>query len=169
MADLTADRRLALGVAGYECRSGSPLDRAILVQTIQRTYAELFPGCPVAHLAQTVEQYLSRDTPIWWVQAPHQEAPMASGRPEVIGCLWMGNAIDQVNADRQAHIFLLYVAPNHRRRGLGSALMQQAEAWARARGDRKIGLQVFAHNAAAIALYQSLGYGVQSLTLEKKL
>jgi ribosomal protein S18 acetylase RimI-like enzyme len=139
------------------------------VQTIQRTYAELFPGCPVAHLAQTVEQYLSRDTPIWWVQDQHHDAPMASGRPEVIGCLWMGNAIDQVNADRQAHIFLLYVAPPHRRRGIGRTLMLQAEAFSRARGDHKIGLQVFANNHSAIELYQSLGYGIQSLTLEKKL
>jgi ribosomal protein S18 acetylase RimI-like enzyme len=169
MAEQTADQTASFGVAGYRCRSGSPLDRAALVQTIQRTYAELFPGCPVAHLSQTVEQYLSRDTPLWWVHVQDQGAPTDAERPEVIGCLWLGNAIDQVNADRLAHIFLLYVAPRHRRRGLGKALMLQAEAWARARGDRKIGLQVFAHNAAAIELYQSLGYGVQSLTLEKKL
>jgi ribosomal protein S18 acetylase RimI-like enzyme len=161
MADQSADRTASLSRAGYDFRSGSPLDRATLVQTIQRTYAELFPGCPVAHLAQTVEQYLSRDTPLWWVHIQEQEAP--------VGCLWLGNAIDQVNADRLAHIFLLYVAPNHRRRGIGKALMLQAEAWARARGDGKIGLQVFASNVAAIELYQSLGYGVQSLTLEKKL
>jgi ribosomal protein S18 acetylase RimI-like enzyme len=146
---------------GYRFRSGSALDRSVLVKTLQQTYAELFPGGPVSHLAQTVEQYLSRDTPIWWVQAPNQDSP--------IGCLWLGNGMDQVSADRQAYIFLLYVAPSHRRRGIGRALMEQAEAWARARGDRKIGLQVFATNAAATELYESLGYSVQSLTLEKRL
>jgi ribosomal protein S18 acetylase RimI-like enzyme len=81
----------------------------------------------------------------------------------------MGNAIDQVGGNRYAHVFLLYVVPEYRRRGIGSALMRHAENWARTRGDRQIGLQVFQYNQPAITLYRQLGYQTQSLLMVKPL
>ncbi|MDB9512868.1 GNAT family N-acetyltransferase, partial [Kamptonema animale CS-326] len=86
-----------------------------------------------------------------------------------IGCLWLGNAIDQVSGDRYAHIFLLYVDPEHRHRGIGSALVSLAENWARERGDLQIGLQVFVTNKPALNLYQKLGYQTHSLSMLKSL
>jgi RimJ/RimL family protein N-acetyltransferase len=52
----------------------------------------------------------------------------------------------------------LMVAASHRRRGIGSKLMQGAEQWARSAAVTKLELHVFPHNAAAIALYEKLGY-----------
>jgi RimJ/RimL family protein N-acetyltransferase len=52
----------------------------------------------------------------------------------------------------------LMVASGYRRQGIGRALMDAAEDWAREVGVRKLELHVFPHNAAAIALYESLGY-----------
>ncbi|WP_318781317.1 GNAT family N-acetyltransferase [Amazonocrinis nigriterrae] len=86
-----------------------------------------------------------------------------------IACLWVGNAIDQVRGDRHAHIFLLYVEPEHRRRGIGTALLRYLENWATQRGDRQIGLQVFQSNQAALNLYSQLGYESQSLWMVKSL
>jgi ribosomal protein S18 acetylase RimI-like enzyme len=86
-----------------------------------------------------------------------------------VACLWLGNTVDQVKGDRHAHIFLLYVIPEHRRKGIGSALMRHAEDWARARGDRQIGLQVFQSNQAARSLYHQLGYQTQSFWMLKSL
>jgi ribosomal protein S18 acetylase RimI-like enzyme len=147
---------------GYQLRSGSGLDRALLVKFMRRTYQELHPDQSFAHLANTVEQYLSKETPLWWVESvEHRSTPAA--------CLWLGNAINQVNGDRHAYIFLLYVQPEHRRQGLGSALMRLAETWAIERGDRQIGLQVFANNQPALTLYTKLGYQTQSLLLIKPL
>ncbi len=159
----------------YSLRQGSGLDRALLVKFMQRTYQEVEATDSHAHLAQTVEQYLSRETPLWWVeQQPSDRLGAASWSGSVrsqaaIACLWIGTAIDQVHGDRHAHIFLLYVLPDHRRRGIGRALMHHAEAWAKERGDRQIGLQVFKTSQAALNLYQNLGFQTQSLWMVKPL
>jgi ribosomal protein S18 acetylase RimI-like enzyme len=81
----------------------------------------------------------------------------------------LGTAIDQVRGERYGHIFLIFVRPEHRRRGIGQGLMQIAEDWAKARGDRQIGLQVFIDNQPALNLYQRLGYHSQSLSMIKSL
>jgi RimJ/RimL family protein N-acetyltransferase len=57
----------------------------------------------------------------------------------------------------------LMVAPEHRRLGAGTALMQAAEAWARQAGIEKLELHVFPHNDPAIALYERLGYRREGL------
>lgn len=167
---------------GYTLHRGTSLDRALLVKFMQRTYEELYPGKTFAHLAQTVDQYFSSETPLWWAEvAPAEPSPAPShlnqlsssetrrrsNSAALIGCLWLGIAVDQVTGHRYSHIFLLYVAPAYRRRGVGSALMHHAEAWAKARGDQQIGLQVFQHNQPALQLYEKLGYRPQSVWMVK--
>ncbi|HEY9801388.1 MAG TPA: GNAT family N-acetyltransferase, partial [Leptolyngbyaceae cyanobacterium] len=99
---------------------------------------------------------------------PASFSPSSPSSPSSpVACLWMGNAIDQIKGDRHAHIFLLYVVPEHRRRGIATALMDCAENWAKKRGDRQIGLQVFQSNAIALNLYNHLGYQTQSLWMVK--
>jgi ribosomal protein S18 acetylase RimI-like enzyme len=149
-------------VPGYTLRSGSGLDRALLLQFMQRTHRELYPHNSYPHLAETIDRYLSPDTPLWWVEA--SDNPRSP-----VGCLWLGNVVDQVQGDRHAYILLLYVHPQHRRQGIGSALLQRAESWAIERGDRQIGLQVFCQNQAAIYLYKKMGYKTQSLWMNKVL
>jgi GNAT superfamily N-acetyltransferase len=128
--------------SGYRLRQGSGLDRALLLKFMRRTYAELYGDRGLSHLSQTVDRYLSSETPLWWVDwasAIEPDEPNPS-RAQPIACLWMGTAIDQVEGDQHAHIFLLYVHPDHRRQGIGTMLMNQAEQWAKQRGDRQIGL-----------------------------
>jgi RimJ/RimL family protein N-acetyltransferase len=52
----------------------------------------------------------------------------------------------------------LMISRSHRRRGIGLALMEVAEAWARSVGVEKLELHVFPHNEPAKALYERLGY-----------
>ncbi len=149
---------------GYQLRSGSTLDRALLVKFMNLTYRELFPQqTDLSHLGETVSKYFSVDTPLWWVEAPAQ--PL--NPPQGIACLWMGNAIDQVTGERYAHIFLVYVKPEHRYQGIATALLYHAQTWAKSRGDHKIGLQVFLKNQPALNLYHRLGFEPQSLLMTK--
>ena len=48
------------------------------------------------------------------------------------------------------------VSERHRRRGIGTALLREAEEWARTVGVRKLELHVFPHNDAAIAALREL-------------
>jgi ribosomal protein S18 acetylase RimI-like enzyme len=166
-------------IRGYQLGMGSGLDRAKLVKFMHKTYHELYPNEALGHLALMVEQYFSNQTPLWWVELAQDQAEVrensaipnsfSSIHAQKVGCLWLGNAIDQISGDRHAHIFLLYVDPEHRHRGIGSALVNCAENWARERGDRQIGLQVFLSNKPAVNLYQKLGYQTHSLSMIKSL
>jgi RimJ/RimL family protein N-acetyltransferase len=52
----------------------------------------------------------------------------------------------------------MLVAAGWRQRGVGSALLLAGIDWARQAGAHKIGLQVWPHNRAAIALYERFGF-----------
>jgi RimJ/RimL family protein N-acetyltransferase len=52
----------------------------------------------------------------------------------------------------------LMVAASHRRQGVGTLLLEQAVAWARESGVRKLELHVFPWNDPALGLYGSFGF-----------
>jgi RimJ/RimL family protein N-acetyltransferase len=67
-------------------------------------------------------------------------------------------ARDQHPASRHVADVGLMVDAEHRRRGIGRALLQAAVEWARTAGVEKLELHVFPWNEAAIALYESFGF-----------
>jgi len=76
-----------------------------------------------------------------------------------------GTIIGRLSIARDAHPASDHVADvglmvdrGHRRLGAGTALMVEAERWARQVGVHKLELHVFPYNEAAIALYEGLGY-----------
>ena len=71
-------------------------------------------------------------------------------------------SVVQAVAD-EMHVHNLAVDPAQRRRGLGRLLMELALDWGRARGARRAFLEVRPTNAAAIALYSSMGFRTISL------
>ena len=58
-------------------------------------------------------------------------------------------------------VHLVAVAPDHRRRGIGAALMRRAEALLEAMGAPKLNLQVRASAPEAVGFYQRLGFQVE--------
>ena len=67
-------------------------------------------------------------------------------------------ARDPHPASRHVADLGLMVAAGHRRRGIGRALLEKAETWAREAGVRKLELHVFPWNRPALALYESFGF-----------
>jgi GNAT superfamily N-acetyltransferase len=57
-----------------------------------------------------------------------------------------------------ARIGGMWVAPLHRRHGIGRALLEAVRSWAREHGFKRMGLWAPSENAAALALYQQAGF-----------
>jgi RimJ/RimL family protein N-acetyltransferase len=57
----------------------------------------------------------------------------------------------------------LMVAADHRRRGIGTALLDEAVRWAQTAGVRKLELHVFPWNEPALKLYESFGFEREGL------
>lgn len=167
-------------IANYRLEAGSSLQRARLVKFMQRAYRDMGHGAthqgkskqatdkqgPGDHLADTVQRHLSAQSQLWWL-IDEKATALPAGMPgtpslEPVGCLWMGEAIDQRSGLKQAYVFLLYIAAAHRHQGLGTALMNHAQAWAKQKGYQHMSLQVFEDNAAAMTLYEKLGYQSQA-------
>jgi ribosomal-protein-alanine N-acetyltransferase len=68
-----------------------------------------------------------------------------------------GFVLGRVAAD-EAEILTLAVAPAHRRRGVGAALLAAAAAEARAKGASALFLEVASDNCSALALYVRAGF-----------
>jgi RimJ/RimL family protein N-acetyltransferase len=79
----------------------------------------------------------------------------------IVGRLSLGR--DPHPASRHVADLGLMVSERHRRRGIGTALLREAEEWARTVGVRKLELHVFPHNDAAIHLYESVGFRREGL------
>lgn len=61
------------------------------------------------------------------------------------------------------------VAAAHQGKGIGRALMLEAECWARGRGVTDMQLNVWSFNQRALKLYAELGYEIRSHMLGKRL
>jgi ribosomal protein S18 acetylase RimI-like enzyme len=88
------------------------------------------------------------------------------GEEADVGVLWVA-LID--NRPGHAFIYEIWVSPDRRGEGLGSAALSQLESWAPKNGVRSIGLHVFGHNGGARRLYHRLGFVETNVQMEKQL
>lgn len=70
---------------------------------------------------------------------------------------------------RYLSVQAVVVAPDQRRRGIGRALVQEAQRLATERGASGMEMEVWASNAAARSLFRPLGYTIECLTLRRSL
>ena len=74
-----------------------------------------------------------------------------------------------LTGERQAYLATLAVSEAAEGRGVGRALLEAGEEWARRQGFRLLALDVFAHNTHARAFYARLGFREETLKLVKEL
>jgi ribosomal protein S18 acetylase RimI-like enzyme len=90
------------------------------------------------------------------------EAARAGRRAEVVGVvlvrLYDTPPDPAMVPRRRAHVETLVVGREHRRRGIGRDLMNEATAWARRHGAVELVLTVWDGNRDAQAFYERLGY-----------
>ncbi|MGD1948458.1 MAG: GNAT family N-acetyltransferase [Leptolyngbyaceae cyanobacterium] len=154
---------------GYRLVQGSSLDRSRLMSTLGNAYEEL-GATQLDHLAKTVELYLEGPSMLWWLEKTGtSRVGFTAVQSESVGCLWLGQSINQLTGALQAYIYLVYVVPQYRRQGMGRKLMQHAKNWAIKQGYEQISLQVFVNNTAALKLYETLGYRYSATLLQLEL
>jgi len=66
--------------------------------------------------------------------------------------------VDGCDTDHVAYLEGWYVDPDHRRRGVGRALVGAAEAWARAQGSTEFGSDTLLDNDLSAAAHRALGF-----------
>jgi ribosomal protein S18 acetylase RimI-like enzyme len=86
---------------------------------------------------------------------------------KTIGALWFG--VTQSPGAHFAHLYDLHVDKGHARERHVRATLRLLEARCRELGASSIGLQIFAHDAMAQALYTSLGFSVTSFNMSKRI
>lgn len=81
----------------------------------------------------------------------------------------MGNQIDTVSELPQAWVYDLSVRPEFWGQGIGRALMEAAEEFARSLGLEWIGLGVTVANHRAVRFYEEIGYEKERFQMIKRL
>ncbi len=95
------------------------------------------------------------------VDIGERAAAFARGAAGTVVAVAGGQLIGMLHVEASRHGFGdlgMLVDRAWRGRGVGSALLAAAAAWARGQGLHKLCLEVFAHNTAAIALYRKCGF-----------
>jgi ribosomal protein S18 acetylase RimI-like enzyme len=94
----------------------------------------------------------SRRTLKWFLALPEAECIVGESDDAIAGFI-----LTEADESR-AHVITIDVLEAHRRRGLGTSLLREAERRLTARGVREVHLETAQDNAAAIAFWQRHGY-----------
>ena len=86
---------------------------------------------------------------------------------QIVGYVWL--ALERKHGSCGAYIYDLEVKPEHRRQGHAYRALKALEPLAVKAGATSIGLNVFASNIGAQALYKNLGYAPTNLNMYKPL
>lgn len=78
-------------------------------------------------------------------------------------CGIIGAFLDE-NDSLSANVISMWVAPAHRRTGVGSSLITAIQTWAQSSGVRALRLMVTSNNSTAIEFYERMGFSMTGNT-----
>lgn len=102
------------------------------------------------HFRKKIQSYVEGDRTEAWI------AEDSSG--SFLGYILLGSGGGFLTPEHHGFIFDVWVAPEHRGKGIGKFLVGWAIDWARRQGFRKIKLEVAESNAQARRLYEEMGF-----------
>ena len=120
---------------------------------------------PTAFSSTYAEESLLTDTD-WVKRAAQWNSEKSIGYLAMdarISCGIASGLLDQVDATR-AHLLSMWVAPTHRRQGVGRTLVEAIVTWARTQNLRTLLLLETSNNEGAIKFYQQLGFTLTGRT-----
>jgi ribosomal protein S18 acetylase RimI-like enzyme len=79
------------------------------------------------------------------------------GQP--VGCAYLVTLVDYFNERPHAHLSVLAVEKAAEGQGVGSALLEACEQWARSQGSDRLTLSALVTNTRARGLYERRGFG----------
>lgn len=143
-------------------REARPEDEAALLRLTGRLALFEVPAW------RTASQITAADHPILLATLHHpvpEHSIVVAELPAgtVAGFVYSTTRTDYFTGAAHSHIEILTVAESAEGRGVGRALLEAAEEWARGRGYRHVTLNVFATNARARAIYERSGYGQETV------
>ena len=100
---------------------------------------------------------------------PNAEAFVATLAGEPCGLVSVHPDVDYFTGHPRAYVDILVVAADAEGNGVGRALMDHIECWARDRNFREVVLDVFAENHGALAFYKRQGYRPDHIRMAKPL
>lgn len=142
-------------------RPARPGDRAFVLATVGRL-GEFGPPP-----WRTVEEIGEADARVlrtfFESPAPGAALLVAEEDGTALGFAYLEVLRDFFDREEHGHVSVLAVARAAEGRGAGKALMLAAEGWARARGYRRLTLNVFEGNTRARSVYAYLGYRPETM------
>lgn len=154
-------------ISDVEIRHSLPSDVETVVALAVRIHE--FGPPPWRNPAQMAE--IDRDQARSAVLEPNTERAVlvAVRQGEVVGFVHLCALTDYYGARPHGHVCDLVVDPDHEGRGIGRALLEAGEAWARGSGYAWLTISVFEDNVRAARIYENAGFGRDLLKMVKPL
>ena len=142
-------------VAGVTIRDAEPRDVPVVLALVR----ELAEYERLAHLVSATEEDYHAAL---FGPGAHAQAAVAEIGAEVVGYMVWFRSFSTFKARSKLYLEDLYVAPEYRGRGFGTAMLAHLAALCHAEGLARMQWQVLDWNAPSIAFYRSLGADVSS-------
>ena len=105
------------------------------------------------------------------VSSADAEVVVAESASRIIGSGYarIENAEPYLRHRRHSYLGFMYVAPEHRGKGVNKKIVEALETWSRSRGVTEMQLEVYVDNSTAISAYEKSGYTGLILQMRKGL